>query len=192
MASTICVMEALIAASLLAIAGLLFYRLVDRRHKVVFGKVLLGILALVVVGLGLVLGEDRRNESSAEARKRSVRITYVSDKPSLDTSSSADRTRPLSDYQLREDTVDEVSFELCNDGSDTVTTVTFSPKTLRTHRSTEYALSIERDGRRRILNDLTSDYILVPRACVQLTWPGRFVLLDSVVAAPESVAVKRR
>ena len=130
MAPTICGMETLIAVSLLAIAGILFHRLVDRRHKTLFGKVLAGILALTIVSLGVALAWAQRNDSRAEARKRSVRITYQLDKPSLDTLEGVQSLRAMIDL-LSDDTVDHARFELCNVGSDTVTRVTFSPITLR-------------------------------------------------------------
>jgi len=161
--------EAMIAFSLFVLAVLLFYRWVERRHKILIGKfALVGAALLIVIAVFAWVSSRRRNEK-LEALRRSVSVQFV-----------RDTARML----LGSDTVRQVSFRLCNSGSDTVTYVSFWPKTLRRGRSTQYDLvpAFTEGGYRS--NEFTSDYILVPGNCIVLTWQGEYVVLDTVIPGP--------
>ena|ERR1700741_512564 len=168
-------MNTLIALGLLALVALLFHRWVERRHKVLLGKLLLGVIGLVaVLGVLVYWGSNRRN-ARHERLQRSVSIEFVPD------SSAVSGSPPTGD------TVHQVSFRLCNSGPDTIASVEFSPKTLLRGRSTEHDLVLTNPYRGIITNDLSSDYILPPDRCVTLTWPGEFTVLDTVVPGFTSV-----
>jgi hypothetical protein len=76
----------LTAFGLLIIAGLLFYRLVERRHKILLLKVLVGI-AVLFAAVGAVIGiKSKVAEARKKSRNSSVRISLV-----IDPSRLADR-----------------------------------------------------------------------------------------------------
>lgn len=135
-------MDALLVVGLFLVAALLFYKFVERRHKVLFVKVLIAIFALCVVGVALLYAIARQSDAKADRRRRSVQITFVRD--------SVAAPNTVVDRYLREiygaDTVASITFKLCNSGEDTVEYMAFNPKTLRDGRSTEHDVVIAGPG----------------------------------------------
>jgi hypothetical protein len=157
---------------LVAIALLLFYKLVERRHKILLGKVL-GALALVTVLVvaALSLGEQARFNRDHQ-RLASVSVKFVAPRQG-----SAD----VRHWNGAPDTVNSVSFALCNSGNQPVESVSFDPTTYRANRSTPYQLPIAPlPYQDRVLSALTSDYVIPPKNCVTLTWTGWYQVFDSV------------
>jgi hypothetical protein len=176
-------MELLIGLSLAAIAVIMFYRLVERRHKIVLAKIVGGLCLLGVGGLAWMMVTERRDSARRERLQRSVVVTLaipdsVPHRYSLGNLLSSGSVN-------RHDTLSNVSFRLCNRGSDTVTSIEFTPKTVFRGRSTEYDIVQPSERGDYVTPTLSSDYILVPGSCSTLTWSsgGRrmFVLYDSVV-----------
>jgi hypothetical protein len=166
----------IIAFALLALTALLFYRWVERRHKLFLGKLALGVMGLLALAAAYLWWTARRSDAEYMALQRSVSVAFV-----------ADSGMP----RLSSDTVSQVSFRLCNSGSDTVTSVEFWPKTLRNGRSTESDLVVQNAYAGYRSNEFTSDYILAPQRCITLSWEGEFVVLDTVIPGPVSVTRSR-
>jgi len=180
-----------------AIAVLLFYKVVTRRHKILLAKIVIALaLCLLVIAAVLVL-VDKRREARESAILRSVSVRYVPNdncrQPTVDST-----VNPFDCLGDRSDTLKSVSFELCNRGSDSVSDVTFFPITRRTGRSTEHLVGQRYVTRLGELvldesysdNIFHSDYILAPAACTTLVWSGgSYIVLDSVVVSNKSVTL---
>ncbi len=178
-------MEAVIALALIAIMVLLFYRLVERRHKILLAKLLLGLLVLVVLGFGGVYAHGRISDAREARRRQSVRITYLPD-----STLAALKSNPVFAV-LAPDTVKEIRFRLCNVGPDTVLRVSFAPVTLRRGRSTEHDVLVWLPYEAYVPNELSSDLILAPRDCSVMTWSGQqYLVLDTVIARVTSVTAR--
>ena len=173
-------MNAVIGVSLAVIALILFYRVVERRHKILLGKIVLGISVLVAAVVVILWRREAAKSERAEAIQRSVAIAFLPD-----SAYRAKQENPFLALLAGSDTAKEISFELCNKGKDTVTEVNFRPVTAHKGRSTqEDVLQSTSAGYQDPY--LKSDYILKPGDCTRLTWTAtgqhRFVLLDTVIA----------
>ena len=166
-------MDVIAAVALSVIAVLLFYRWVERRHKVLVGRVVLGLLGLGGATAVLAWSASDRESERMTRLQRSVSVSYVPD-------STAARRRAVDGVSA--DTVSGITFHICNSGDVRVRSVEFWPKTLRRGRSTEYDIVLQSPNGPYRSNQLSSDFILNPRTCVDVTWPGEFTLLDTVVA----------
>ena len=180
-------MSVLIGLSLAIIAAILFYRLVERRHKLLIGWVALGLVLLAALGIGSLFAYAQWTNHRYQQQLKSVNITFVP--PSPDT--ALQRKDPVGYYLSRYGpTRQEVTFHICNTGKDTVTGVTFYPKAVSRGRSTQHDLEVSRPGSYST-NTFESDYILPPRECADLTWNGgTYKVLDSIVAEPTYVTVR--
>lgn len=169
-------MQALFALALATIACVLFYRLVERRHKVLLAKIVLGVLAFVVLGVVAAFVSDDRRQAREEARRRGLKITFIRD--------------TLSPRGREPGAV----FRLCNRSDDTVTSVSFRPVSTDRGRSTEHPLIEPVPPAVYVSEWLESDYILSPSRCVVLTWAvspeRRFLVRDTVFAQIGLVSVR--
>ncbi len=77
-------MEAVIAFCLVSLATLLFYKFVEREHKIILGKITLGLASLAALALGgLYIYERRQGADGTRAGWFSVAITSVPDSATL-------------------------------------------------------------------------------------------------------------
>jgi hypothetical protein len=172
--------ETLIAVLLACIAGLMFYRLVERRHKILAVKIVGAVAFLAAGALGVLLLVEKRQRQAWDARRESVKIDFIPDSARAELIVSG---KPFDKATLR-DTVDAVIFLLCNTGDNVVEEVTFFPKTFFEGRSTAYDLRIPESESDYSGNKFESDFILAAKDCSTLTWHGRFQVFDSVAATP--------
>lgn len=167
-----------LVVSLLLIAAILFYRLVERRHKILLAKILGVIVLLAGLTIGMLFYFDRRKEAAERDRLNAVSITFIRPAP--------DSTRnPFRDEHS--DTVSQASFLVCNRSNKRLIDLEFFPHTFHQGRSTPYDLAISEPGRLFPYNSFRSDVILAPTVCTRLTWSGRYQVFDSVEAVPFSV-----
>ncbi len=169
-----------VAAGLLLIAAVLFYKFVERRHKILLGKIFGVVFLLALLGIGYFIYEVKRRNAREKERFESVSIIFLR--------AAADTGR--NPFRAHGDTVPSATFKLCNKGDVKVTHVVFYPQTFVLHRSTPYDLRIAVPDEMYADNRLETDYILDPRACLTLTWRGRFQIFDSVAARPFDVTVE--
>ena len=187
-------MNTLLAVSLAALACLLFYRFVERRHKVLFAKLAGAIGILVALGAFVLWGFERRRASRRQRVQASVSVLFAPDSAYLHRYSS---DNPFLSALVRTDTLSAIAFRLCNGGIDTVTSVSFRPVTWRRQRSTKYNAVVSTEpytAYAYVDPQLSSDYILAPKACVSLTWTASsgqdFVLMDTTAAADILVSTR--
>jgi hypothetical protein len=174
-------MNELVGVFLVLITVLLFYRWVERRHKIVIAKLLVGAIVLVGLVIGWAAYRNKADDRLRSRRLRSVSLFFVPD-----TTIEKD---PLRKYYAR-DTLSRVSFRLCNNGPDTVLKLAFYPETFISGRSTPHEVRVPGRGETFSSNLFDSDFILAPRDCTTLTWTGHFQVLDSVAAVPTVVDIK--
>lgn len=159
--------------------AVLFYKLVERPHKIVVMKAVAAIAALAVIG-NIYSGEqhaERARRVAAQYAQRFARDTAVHVEFVAPANASADTRQ-------RTDSVRAMAFRICNFSSDTLLSVGFVPKTREAGRSTEYDVVVPRANLLEPERNpaLQSDYILGSRRCVELTWHnGPFRLLDTVL-----------
>jgi hypothetical protein len=198
----------ILAVGSIAITLLLFYRFVERRHKVIVAK-LLGVgLGLALLAGGIYLYPAWRSSARYEQAIAHVAVTYlapdtVTAAAKQDSSESIlkrmrrERVNPFDQLRRAEqpDTVKSIAFRVCNNGPDTVFKVSFEPKRLRHGRSTIEQVIVDPVG----LMDLTpniprvlqTDHILAPDSCVELVWSGNYMTKDSVFARVSSIHTER-
>ncbi len=172
-------MESFIACALLVIASILFYRFVERRHKVILAKVIGGLVAAAGATAFSAFYVERRSDRLEANRQAQVLVTHI-DPRKLSIEGIPSSVALVDGF--RDDTVSAVTFEICNESSSTLTGIRFWPQTLHSGRSTEYAVRLgARDAYGYTSNDLLSDYILQPGQCTEAEWSkGPFRLLDTV------------
>lgn len=184
-------MEILIAVSLVIIATILFYRLVERKHKIVVAKIMAALLLLAASGAVILWQSDTRATSRQDAIQRSVSVQFEPDSAYAHRYSS---DNPFLAMYERTDTLSTMSFRMCNQGKDTVESVSFRPATRKRGRSTEYDVATNRGYGQYSDSRLRSDFILAPKECNTVTWPSgasrQFILLDTVLADNVMVEVR--
>jgi hypothetical protein len=191
-------MIAALAIGMISIAAILFYKLVDREHKLMVAK-----LALAIVVLGVFYGfavefydykTDKRanqkawDEAMAELEMLSgADVKFVGD--STTTVSSPDTycklytSDPHAKCPDRVSEITTVTFRICNRSQGkTITRVRFVPKTAARGHSSSYDLEKKSDGPMHLRNTLESDRILSPRECADEGWSGYYYLKDSTFA----------
>jgi hypothetical protein len=173
---------------LAVIAAILFYKFVERKHKVLIAKVVVGLAALA--GLAVVVMWSLENQAIARERmaekQRLASVIVLFVRPGKDAHHWGKST----------DTVGGALFQLCNHGTRRVTSVAFVATTYEAERSTPHELQVmapwEIPGAARMPWDTASpfhsDFILDPNKCVSLTWPGWYQVFDSVSVAVTDVA----
>ena len=198
----------LIAVGLLSIAAILFYRLVERRHKIVVGKVALGLGVLAVLAILADANKERQQaaafyqaQAEREQRAKAVKIDYMGE--SLRTTKTLSLYCQLLPETQRSgcketvDTLRMLTFQFCNTGRDTVYSVLFTPLTVLKGRSTEYAVvPAEASADKAFVGllaastapgNIRSDRILPPAACTLSRWEGGFSVKDSVFVRLDEV-----
>jgi hypothetical protein len=164
-------MSPLVVALLLVLAALLFYRWVERRHKILFAKLLAALLLLGAAIVGVLVWVDARRQADDRERLASVSISLVPSRP--DTATIPEPK----EFDVPDSTL---TLRLCNTGQRTVESVRFRPTTYLERRSTPYPVSIPKASPGYFDTFLRSDYLLAPGACDTVTWRGHFQLYDSV------------
>ena len=174
-------MQFLIAVSLTAIALTLAYKLIERRHKLLILKSIGGALLLGATGAGILWTIQRRAEGREIALQASVTIVYAPDSAQAIVASN-----PWRKYGGVADTLTSLPFKICNNSTVSISSITFTPKTRITGRSTEYDVIVPRVGEYAAASSLSSDYVLAPSQCTSLSWSvnatSRIVVRDTVYA----------
>lgn len=187
-------MQLLLLALLATIAAILFYRLVERRHKIAVAKGIGVLVVLLLLGVGYLWNADRRAGIRRARIQESVKIRFA---PDSAYTARYSKDNPFLHFLQRTDTLHAISFTLCNAGTGTVESVSFTPTTWRTGRSTQHDVVVSTSVVDQYVDSrLNSDFVLEPGACNTLTWPARglraFVLMDSVSATGVSVSIRER
>jgi hypothetical protein len=184
--------QILLTIGVLTIAGILFYRQVERPHKIIVGKIALAVTVVISLGILLFLDSGRRErlerdrvQLEEEAERQVVTVRFIRD--SISGTTQRDPVCGLITHGegCTMDTVRVLDFELCNKGKRTVTAVAFSPKTTLRGRSTKYDVVPARKQNGSIvpiISPLQSDYILPAGRCSVLTWEGSYTVKDSIFA----------
>lgn len=186
-------MQLLLTVGVLTIAAILFYKVVEPRHKVLVGKVLLGgtiLVALAIFVSGDAERQRKRAGKLAERQKEKVRqavtVQFVRDSIETTNSYGICGLYPGGSDGCPQDTTRALRFRICNQSSETLTSVTFSPLTAVKGRSTEYGMVMTsrplQQAQPHPVNQLVSDYILPPKRCSEITWSGVYFVRDSVFA----------
>ena len=210
-------MELFIAIGLLAIAAILFYRFVERRHKVLLGRVLLTLAALGGVATGISHCVEREREAAALREERAAEERQSARDRSVDISlwSVAGKARERLGGLLPSipGARGGITFRLCNRGRDTVHRVTFWPKAFTSGRSTAYPVAVDRpyapsnlpgpdypssaqltfapEGIITAANRFSTDAIIPPGACFDEYWnDGAFLPRDSVALQAQRVTTR--
>ena len=175
-------MDLLIVIILATLAVLLVYRFVEQRHKVVLAKVMVAMLVLAGIGIG-GLAWFLWSQEAAEAKLLgSVTVEFLDD----DDAVAQSLLRELRTGMPRADTLQELSFRICNNWESAVELVVFEPKTFRRGRSTPRDMVVPEQRRlyepvNLRANHFASDVILTPSECTSLSWTGGvYLVLDSV------------
>jgi hypothetical protein len=172
---------------LAVIAGLLFYRVVERRHKIVLFKALLAVVGVSALGVGLLLLKRLYDQRQEERLLASVTITFMSDSVTQEGSPKKSiPDRPWDRQGLR-----VAWFRICNQGTDTVLSVDFVPKTRRRAHSGEHNI-VEWEGNAQGV--LSPDDVIPPTSCVTIpfvAFSGTFDIDDTVFASARDVKTSR-
>ena len=191
-------MTELIAALLVIVAALLFYRFVERRDKILLGKLLGGILALIIAFVGLWWWRDkrRRERAAAEDSRRDSALTVAFLPESSGTDSIAVR-KHLPDRN-------RIGFRVCNVSGDTVDTFTVYAFTWNKGHSQRLPVwmeeaspsySVPNSNPMERIRQLTSDLVLSPKRCgivvFQGNFAGNFDIRDSVDASATATFRRR-
>jgi hypothetical protein len=166
------------------VALLLFYRFVEKRHKLVVGKLVLVIVGLAALGIGVLLASNAYSSWREAADRSHVSIAFSADTSA--TGAEADRLDTTLSFLGR--STDRIAFRICNHGDDTVLSVAFRPKAHRFGHSTVYDVDQTRDGS---LGVLESDDIVAPASCVLVPFFGTFQLYDTVFTQIQDVKTSR-
>jgi hypothetical protein len=161
----------MISVALSVIAAILFYRLVERRHKIILARVAIGVAVLVGLGAAYLAWSSHRAAAEDEKRRKAVSVVFI---PA--TSPKPDDGLP----RFVPDTVTFLTFRVCNEAHDTLASVTFLPKARYRGRSGEHDLTVAVTG---VYVDpaFSSDFEVAPHSCSSVSFKGRFVVLDTVV-----------
>lgn len=164
-------MDAVIASLLAALVLLLFYRFVERRHKVLLGKLALGALLLaacIVAALRWQESRSRRQEEELAERRRVSRDSLAALREDRDRNAVSVTFLPESTRrsvvrrnwlgERLSDTVQTVAFRFCHVSQhpDTIDAVVFRARKWRPGRSSRFAL---------YASYTVSDLILPPGKC---------------------------
>lgn len=140
--------------------ALMFYRLVERRHKILLAKIIGSLIALGALGgTLLVVVTGRQNRLSNERRLENRKLVSV--------------------------TVDTITprlarFLVCNQGTSELRRTHFTASGFFSGRSTAHPLETSERG-------YVSDIIVPPKHCVPMTWTGEYLLTyDSIGIAVEA------
>lgn len=173
-------MDIVIAILLFALVLLLFYRWVERRHKVLLGKVLAGCVVAAALAGGLIVWRDRvqQRREGQEQWKDIVRELEALDVAFIPESTYRDSLSRR--YKL--DHADRVSFRVCNQSRDTIDAFEIHASTWKQGHSERVSVIRERTGRFEKPQELKSDRVLAPKACYVATFRGDWIIRDSVTA----------
>lgn len=144
-----------------------------------------GVALLAAMSIGTLLILERRSTKTYFATSDSVKMTHVPIAASSVCDSAARTVSALSctkNRLLRPDTVEALTFEICNAGRDTLRKVEFAPYTKVAGRSTEFEVVQPQRIGEYASNSMSSDYLVPPGACQELTWRGKFYTADSTYA----------
>lgn len=167
------IMQTLLALSLAAMAALLFYRFVERRHKLLLAKVGAVLLALVGLGLGAIHYSNSRDNRRWTQRRNRIAISVLRDS----------MTDPLEKIIGRRDTTALLQLRICNQADLPIEHLSLTVATYVEGRSTAHeALLSQRSSYSYPPPQIETDYIIPSGSCKTLLWQGRFFLADSVAA----------
>jgi hypothetical protein len=141
---------AAIAWLLAAIVALLFYRWVDRRHKVLLAKIA-GVGILAVAGVAAIAFLRERAESAEREREREA-------------------------IEIRVDSLklSQLWVTICNQGTGMLQQVDFHVSGLLPGRSTPHPLEVAPQYTWQQYSEFSSDYNTSAGTCIGLTWEGSF------------------
>jgi hypothetical protein len=108
-------MNEVVGTALSVIAAILFYRVVERRHKVALVKVLGAVVGLGAAVFAYSIAKERQENAATRRRNQSMHIRYL---PKARDGVSAFA-------RLGGGNASQAALELCNRGSDTIRKVTF-------------------------------------------------------------------
>ena len=175
---------------LTAIATILFYRVVERRHKILLGKMLAVCgfaVAIVLVTRFWRINARERAETAVRVATdsvisaqnsldlRALTVQYLADSMRLTVRVNPRYDASLAPYSSRLDTTTTVVFLLCNVATDTIDEAQIHAWTWRRGHSNRESL-FGADPR-------TSDKVLAPRNCATAAFEGHFAVFDSVEAS---------
>jgi len=171
-------MEAVLAILLSLIAAILFYRLVERRHKILLAKALaavciLGLLAFAISAWRTKSAEEAsaaRNSAALTRNENALVVTFLPE--------STRQLPPEKPLYLQEN---RIAFRICSTATDTIDAATITAYTWATGHSSRQSVAF--DSRRPdSVGVLTSDLVLAPKACAVAVFDGFFKIRDSVWA----------
>lgn len=174
-------METLIATLLALLCGLMFYRWVDRRHKIVLAKILgvIVVVALGAVGVQALLAARQRRQESARAWDQLRRELGALSVTFLPESTYHDATVG----PKRRAYPDRIAFQVCNKSADTIDAFNIDARTWSKGHSERRSVLIKPVSPYVAPESLKSDVVLAPKACTIAVFWGDYVVRDSVEAS---------
>jgi len=171
-------METVLALLLSLIAAILFYRLVERRHKIILARALaavftLGLLAFAISAWRTKSAEQASAERDSAKLTRNENALVVTFLP--ESTRQLPREKPLYLQEQR------IAFRICSTATDTIDVATITAYTWSTGHSSRQSVAF--DSRRPdSVGVLTSDLVLAPKGCAVAVFDGFFRIRDSVWA----------
>jgi len=162
---------------LLAIIGaILFYKLVERQHKLWLFRAL-GVLACLAALAAVTLyARERLRTSSQNRQRQGVQVTLLPIPAAEARVSKFDPKNPFDD--LLSPPVNELRFTVCNRFHRATKSFEFQVVGRSHDYSTEYKIDQASDQPWRRATTLTSDRIVSPAQCDTLTFYGPFTRYD--------------
>lgn len=176
-------MNIVISLFLASIIALLFYRVVERRHKIVFAKIVAGVVFLVGLGaggIGLYNSQTAGTEQSGVGDRRGLqlRVEFIPE--------STSRIPPYRYFDTTYTTdADRIAFRVCNPGSDTVGSFKIHAVTWTAGHSLPVPVIPWLRPHSKKPRELDSDLVLRPYTCEIVSFAGLWVVRDSVSASAE-------
>ena len=167
------------------IAAILFYKLVERRHKIWLAKALTVLMALGGITIGVLYLRDRAEEGSQQRMRLAIKVTLLPLPPSTPPTAVPDSTNPFNDIPDRG--LDQLRFEVCNTFQRATRAFDFDVAGRMRGHSTESRIEASSKPDWRNSTTFTSDRILSPSQCDTLTYYGSFLRYDEYLVHTTSV-----
>lgn len=181
-------MESIAALALSLIAALLFYRFVERQHKLQLGKALAVCVLFGAALTGIMVWRDHKKASLVEAEKAAqdsaeiararrdiaaLTVTYLPESTHRFTRRKV--TYGLERERSSLDTLTKIRFRVCNVAADTIDAIKLNARTWQRGHSSHAPLFYDD-------KPVTSDLVLAPQSCAITQFVVWHEVLDSVEA----------
>ena len=196
-------MTSFLAIGVFLLVALLFYKFVDRKHKIILGQLGLGVLLIVAIASAASALMSQRAEKEAQRKQWDAMLAQVaqlslasvafvgdSSVTTLIPDSQCETYAPLTGKRCAKiaTTTTTLIFQMCNRSREkTIRRVEFVPKTAERGHSKTYNVVTDLYSTAERRHVLDSDRILKPSECSTERWSGSYNLMDSTFAEVNAV-----